>query len=109
MSVVRTGVDCLHGGCQEVVFDVAWQGVWTGVPVERYPAAWVIGGSELVLRNSGGSLCWNLAAAVRLAGQGKVGRCGGASVGDLAVFGARAEPFSCPDWSTVAYNNFIRE
>eukprot|EP00957_Ditylum_brightwellii_P172821 13156875-Ditylum_brightwellii.AAC.1 len=40
--------------------------------------------------------------ALRLVGQGKVGHCIGAFVGNLAVMGARAEPFSCPDWSTVA-------
>jgi len=62
---------------------------------------WAFGGDWRFCR----SLRWNLAAAVRFVGQGKVGRCGGASVGDLAVLGARAEPFSCPDWSTNAYNN----
>eukprot|EP00957_Ditylum_brightwellii_P012029 908605-Ditylum_brightwellii.AAC.2 len=43
------------------------------------------------------SLCWKLVAAVHLGGQGKVGHCNGASVGNLVVLRARAEPFSCPD------------
>ena len=54
---------------------------------------WAFGGDWHFCR----SLRWNLVAAVRLGGQGKVGRCDGASVGNLAVLGARAEPFSCPD------------
>eukprot|EP00957_Ditylum_brightwellii_P059828 4541755-Ditylum_brightwellii.AAC.1 len=55
---------------------------------------WTFGGDWHFLR----SLRWNLEAAVCLVGQGKVGRCGVASVGSLAVLGARAEPFSWPDW-----------
>eukprot|EP00957_Ditylum_brightwellii_P143672 10945684-Ditylum_brightwellii.AAC.1 len=68
-----------------------------GVPVERYPASWVIRGSEPVLRNSDGSAgCpWRCVQAgwraeVHLVGRGKGVRCSGASVGNLAVLGARA-------------------
>eukprot|EP00957_Ditylum_brightwellii_P154035 11723596-Ditylum_brightwellii.AAC.1 len=55
MSVVSTGVDFLCGGCREVVFAVAFHGVLTSVPVERYPALWVIGVSEAVPWNGVGS------------------------------------------------------
>eukprot|EP00957_Ditylum_brightwellii_P175508 13362660-Ditylum_brightwellii.AAC.1 len=54
MSVVGTGVDFLHGGWQEVVFAAAFQGIWTSVLVEHYPASWVIRWSEAVPWNSVG-------------------------------------------------------
>eukprot|EP00957_Ditylum_brightwellii_P166119 12647186-Ditylum_brightwellii.AAC.1 len=46
MSEVGTGVNTFCRGCQEVIFAVAWQRIWPGVAVKRYPASWVIGGQR---------------------------------------------------------------
>eukprot|EP00957_Ditylum_brightwellii_P083040 6312176-Ditylum_brightwellii.AAC.1 len=47
-----------------------------------------------------GGLGW--AFVVHLVERGEVGRCCVATVGDSAVFDARAEPCTCSDLSTTA-------
>eukprot|EP00957_Ditylum_brightwellii_P102977 7847730-Ditylum_brightwellii.AAC.1 len=51
----RRSVMCFRGRLAGVVFALACRRVWTGIVVKRYPASWVIWGSETVARHRNGS------------------------------------------------------